>query len=77
MFGYITKEEARSAGFTHHGLYYGVPIWISDDACPMVAAKWAPMEFMITVGHYIEHFMQSLHPDCDRGFLFYYGKRIE
>ena len=74
----VTEKQALQIGFTHHGSYYGVPIWISDDSFPMVAAKWAPMEFLITVNHYLESFYQSMfHPDDEPGFLFCIGKPIK
>ena len=51
--GYMTALDALSEGFTHHGKMYGVPCWIGepDHPAPMVAAKWAPMELVISLGH--------------------------
>lgn len=60
MFGYMTEQQAKQQGFTHHGSYFGIPIWISDEDCPMVAAKWAPMEYVMTLFHYIEGAMRSM-----------------
>lgn len=78
MLGYMTKKEALTLGFTHHGSYYGIPIWISDDDIPMVAAKWAPFELVISVVHYIEGFMWPVFfPHEQPGFQFYYKDSIK
>jgi hypothetical protein len=78
MLGYMTKKEALTIGFTHHGSYYGIPIWISDDYIPMVAAKWAPMEYLMTFFHIMEGLMHSyFHPEDEPGFEFYFGKPIK
>lgn len=78
MLGYITEKQALEIGFTHHGSYYGIPIWISDDAYPLVAAKWAPMEYLITAGHYIEGFIQSVfYPNDEQGFIFQFNRPIK
>lgn len=45
MFGYMTKNEAVAHGFTHHGWYYFLPIYIATDI-PMVAVKFLPLDFM-------------------------------
>lgn len=48
MLGYMGKSEALAIGFTHQGRYYGIPLWITDSQRPMIVAKWAPMEVLIT-----------------------------
>ena len=60
MIGYVTEKEAAREGFTHHGSYYGIPLWMGDPygEC-MVLTKWAPMEFVMTCFHYIEGFMND------------------
>lgn len=30
LFGFMTEEKAKELGFTHHGSYFGVPIYIGD-----------------------------------------------
>lgn len=54
LLNYMRQEEALANGFTHHGEMYGVPCWVGDvDAeGPMVAAKWGPLEHVISVGHW-------------------------
>lgn len=77
MFGFMTKDEALKAGFTHHGSYYGIPLWITDSETPMVATKWEPLEYVMTMFHYIEGFIQSCQEEGMRGFLFRIGPPIE
>lgn len=76
MLGYMTAETAKGHGFTHHGKYFGIPVWIGDpDGDMMVATKWAPMEIAMTAGHYIEgaiHAMRGTEPS----FMFVLGKQI-
>lgn len=79
MLGYMTKKDAISHGFTNHGSYYGVPLWMSDDAdCPMVAAKWAPMELVITLFHYIEGlaFYLNYGEEAEPCFMFKMGRAL-
>lgn len=54
MLGYITEKEALKMGFTHHGKCFGIPIWITDEEAPMVATKFVPFEFLLTVVQMIE-----------------------
>lgn len=76
MLGYMTEKEALSHGFTHHGRYYGIPVWMSDKVgCPAVVAKWAPMELVMSLFHVIEGLMQS--PYGEPVFMFRQGPRIE
>lgn len=46
MLGYMTKSEAVAHGFTHHGRYYFLPIYIATGDIPMVAVKFIPLEFL-------------------------------
>lgn len=78
MFGYMTEKEAIAHGFTHHGKYFGIPIWVAPDTDFMVATKWAPMEHVMTVAHYIEGFLRAVfHPGEEPVFQFSLGKEIE
>jgi hypothetical protein len=79
MLWYMTAEKAKQEGFTHHGKYYGIPVWIGDpDGDCMVATKWAPLEPLMTLFHYIEGFMHSMmHPYDEPYFQFQVGERIE
>lgn len=72
--GYTTKAEAIAAGCTHHGSYYGIPLWMGDvdSDCPLVFAKWAPLEWLMMGFTYIECLLWPLvhDPDAPLGFLF-------
>lgn len=61
LLNYIRQADALAEGFTHHGDMYGVPCWVGDvdGEGPMVAAKWGPMEHVISVGHWF----MGLHSD--------------
>ncbi len=49
MFGYMDRRKAKAVGFTHQGKYYGIPLWITVSQRPTIAAKWYPMEFIVSV----------------------------
>lgn len=48
MFGYIDKKAAKESGFTHQATYYGIPLWLIVSKQTIIAAKWPPMELMIS-----------------------------
>lgn len=79
MLGYMTSREAVSHGFTHHGKYFGIPVWIGyPDGDMMVATKWAPFEYLMTVFHHIEGLLSSVFfPDREPGFHFWVGHPIK
>lgn len=79
MLGYLTAKQAKKEGFTHHGSYYGIPVWMSDDPeAPMICTKWAPLELAMTIGHYIEGLLWPLlHPDEEPLFMLKMGAPIE
>lgn len=78
MFGYMTAREAAEHGFTHHGKYFGIPVWIGDpDGDMLVATKWAPLEYLMTAFHHIEGFLSSLFPEREAGFQFRVGPTIK
>lgn len=77
MLGYMTEKKAIEVGFTHHGKCFGIPIWITDEDCPMVAAKFAPFEILITFSQIIEGILHSIFwPDDDPVFQFQVGEKI-
>lgn len=78
MLGYMTAKEAVANGFTHHGKYFGIPIWVAPDKDFMVATKWTPMEYVMTAAHYVEGFLRSVfRPDDEPVFQFLLGPEIE
>ena len=78
MLSYMRTNEAIKNGFTHHESYYGIPIWITDEEIPMVATKFAPFEFVMTIFQYIESFIKVvvLLDDQPR-FMFKIGAKIK
>lgn len=63
MLGYITEKQAKKLGATHHGSYYGIPIWMGDvnGECPLVLAKFYPFElFLIPIMTFIEQAINDL-----------------
>ena len=76
MFGDMTAKDAKAEGFTHHGKYFGVPVWIGDpDAQMLVATKWAPMEYLMSVVHCIEGAIHSMR-GTEPSFMFHLGREI-
>ena len=78
MLGYMSAKEAKGNGFTHHGSYYGIPCWIAPESGFMVATKWAPMEFVMSIAHVIEQFLFPIirGPDAEPAFMFKLGGEI-
>lgn len=75
--GFMTAKVAKTHGFTHHGAYYGIPIWIGDpDGDFLACTKWAPMEYVMTLFHYIEGFCWMIRGE-EPGFIFQIGDEIE
>ena len=71
MLGYMNEKQAKEYGFTHYGKYYGIPIWMAPEKGMMIATKWTPLEYLMTVFHYIEGFMDAiLYPDTEPSFMF-------
>ena len=80
IFGYMNAKQALAAGFTHHGKYYGIPLWITDpdddNDGPMVATKFVWMEPLMSLWHHVEQTLWSLRGE-DPGFMFMIGAPIE
>ena len=78
MLGYMTKSEALAAGMTHHGSYYGIPVWMApDDPDFLCCAKWRPFDYLMTVFSFIECLMRSLlEPEEEPVFQFKVLKSI-
>lgn len=78
--GYMTASEARASGFTHHGSYYGIPLWLGDleGEAPLVATKFAPLELLMSVFHIIEGIVSAIcWPDDEPAFMLKVGDPIE
>lgn len=81
MLGYMTAAKAKAAGFTHHASYYGIPVWMGDvdSEGPVVAAKWAPLDYLMELFCCVEGLLfQIVHgADAEPCFMFKLGKEIE
>lgn len=79
MFGYMTAQEALKNGFTHHGKYYGIPVWLApDDPDFPVATKWEPFEHLMILAHHLEGIIQATcFPDDEPSFCFLVGDPIK
>jgi len=76
MIGYTTEKQAKINGFTHHGSYYGIPIWINAESeMPEVMAKFLPFELFFFIFSQIELLLIRL-TNMD-GFMFKIGKPIK
>ncbi|ALZ16666.1 TPA: hypothetical protein NHZ94_004511 [Pseudomonas aeruginosa] len=78
MLGFTTKAEARQIGVSHHGSYYGIPMWLGDvdSYCPLAFAKWAPLELVVSLFSVIEGIVNSML-DQEPTFKFKVGRRID
>lgn len=85
MFGWRSADAAKTLGFTHHGSYFGIPLYLGfsgepgadpEDA-PMVAVKWAPLEWVMDIFTSIEGALDALmFPDDPPVFRFKVGARL-
>jgi len=78
FFWYMDAKRAKDFGFTNHGKYFGIPVWLSDMGDGMmVATKWMPFEYVMPLFFHIEGFLRDIFfPDDDPGFQFTVGKEI-
>jgi hypothetical protein len=76
--GYMTERQALTENFSHHGKYYGIPVWLGDiEGDFLVATKWAPMELLMSVFHTIEGIIRPvIFPDEPNSFQFQIGSKI-
>ncbi len=77
VLGYINAKEAVKRGFTNHGKYYGIPVYIRDDIEFEVTAKWVPLDILIELVTYIEMIIASIFFPEREGFMFLVGPKIE
>jgi hypothetical protein len=74
MLGYMTEREASQVGVTHHGSYYGIPLWMGDvdSEAPLVFAKWAPLDILIGLASVVEGLLFPLihGADAEPVFMF-------
>lgn len=60
MTWYMSKAEALNEGFTHNGSYFGIPVYMTLENEPIVAAKFMPFEYLMPIFMHIEGFLGSL-----------------
>lgn len=78
VLGYISEARALAGGYTHHGKYFGLPIWMSGGECPNIAAKWAALDWLFPVIVWIEQTLRELFfPDRGPGFQIWMGPPIK
>lgn len=79
MLGYTTALEAIALGCTHHGSYYGIPIWLGDidGEAPLAFAKWAPLDLLIPVFSCIEGLLFPLVHGADAQPMFMFKVKGE
>lgn len=77
---YLNEVNAIKEGYTHHGRYYRIPVWLElgDDKDDFaMAAKWLPMEIAITIMHHIEGLITSIfYPGDEPMFKVAVGPKI-
>lgn len=77
MLGYMTVDEAKGHGFTHHASYFCIPVYVSMDADFNVATKWAAFELVFSLFTVIEQFLRSLmFPNDEPSFQFKVGRPL-
>jgi len=79
ILGYVKESTAKDYGFTNHGSYYGIPLYISTDPdFAVVAIKWTPLEYIMPVLHKVDWFFRRLlMADYRRDYLFHIGRKIQ
>ena len=61
VLGYVTEAEAKLLGFTHHGRYFFVPVYMGalDSGVLDELEKFLPMGWLIDVCTVIEQTLQE------------------
>jgi hypothetical protein len=78
LVGYIPAAQALAQGFTHHGKYFGLPIWLTAEEGPAIACKWAPLEHLLPVVMWIEGTLRELFfPEREPAFQILQGPAIK
>jgi len=73
MLGWMTESDALAEGFTHHGSYFGIPVYVGnvDSEDFMVAAKHAWLEPLMTLFHHLEGIIAGvMYPEDEPVFQF-------
>ncbi|EPL8978909.1 hypothetical protein P4891_003986, partial [Pseudomonas aeruginosa] len=78
MLGFTTKAEAQKIGASHHGSYYGIPMWMGDvDGAQRLPPGFHQVfEFVVDLFSYIEGIVNSMLGQ-EPTFMFKVGRRID
>ena len=78
MLGHLSASKAKKLGFTHHGSYYGISLWIGDpEGNCLVGVKWAPLNLVMDLFHGVEDLVRAIRfPDSLPDFQFSIGEEI-
>lgn len=78
MLGFMSKQEALSLGYTNHGKYFGLPVYLADDGPGlMVTAKCKWLNWAVDVIATVEGILRdTFRPQDPPGFQFWVGPRI-
>lgn len=79
MLGYTNSKQALAEGYTHHGHYFGIPVWIGEpDGEFRVKVKHVLLEHVMDAATCVEAFLRGVfRPDDPPGFQFRLGSEIE
>ena len=79
-FRFISEAEAVAAGFTHHGKYCGIPIYVAGDHFRgiEISVKWKLLDYIdvISLIAYVEMITRYIIGD-ERGFRFLIGEKLK
>jgi hypothetical protein len=76
LIGYVTKKKALALGFTHHGSYWGIPIYMDDNNdCPTICAKWIPLYCLFPLVEFFEFFLFFIFCQGEQTYFRFTKKR--
>ncbi|MFT4924665.1 MAG: hypothetical protein ACI8WB_000748 [Phenylobacterium sp.] len=77
MVVYMTRQRALRAGFTHHGSYHGIPMWMGGiDGVPIVCSKVTLLEHLVSFFRFFEQQIGRLKHKRPI-YRFMLGKKID